>query len=106
MISDIVAANFRITAFELFYLDRTHAEEFYEIYKGVVGEYSVSRLVSICNLYEYLHFQYILCTFKAMTSELSLGPCFAIEISGCGEETPKAFRDACGPADPVRIYVV
>jgi len=42
MISDITAANFTIAAMEMFYLDRTHAEEFYEIYKGVLGEYSVS----------------------------------------------------------------
>jgi nucleoside-diphosphate kinase len=41
IIADITRANYNITGFELFYLDRTHADEFYEIYKGVLAEYSV-----------------------------------------------------------------
>ena len=34
--------NFRITAMEMFNLDVSTAEEFLEVYKGVVPEYSVS----------------------------------------------------------------
>lgn len=74
---DIVTAGFQISALELFYLDRTHAEEHYEIYKGVLPE------------------------FSAMTAELSIGPSIVMEISGCGEKTAKAFRELTGPMDPV-----
>ncbi|CAL8141121.1 unnamed protein product [Orchesella dallaii] len=74
---DIVTAGFQITALEMFYLDRTHAEEHYEIYKGVLPE------------------------FSAMTNELSIGSSIVMEISGCGENTVKAFRELAGPMDPV-----
>ncbi|XP_035707297.1 nucleoside diphosphate kinase 7-like [Folsomia candida] len=77
IIDCITRANYKITAFELFYLDRTHAEEFYEIYKGVIPEYS------------------------DMTEELSLGPCYVLEISGCGEDTPASFREFVGPMNPI-----
>jgi len=75
IICDIGLANFKITAFEMFYLDLTHAEEFHEIYKGVLSHYSM------------------------MTQALTLGPCYALEISGCGPETQKLFRDFVGPMD-------
>uniref|UniRef100_A0A8C4S991 NME/NM23 family member 7 n=1 Tax=Erpetoichthys calabaricus TaxID=27687 RepID=A0A8C4S991_ERPCA len=55
-------------------MDRANAEEFYEVYKGVVAEY------------------------VSMVEELCAGPCIALEI--CGPEAPKAFREFCGPADP------
>lgn len=74
---DIVTAGFKITGMELFYLDRTHAEEIYEIYRGVVPEYS------------------------EMTAELTVGPCVVLEVSGCGEKTPSAFRELTGPMDPI-----
>ena len=38
-----------------------------------------------------------------MTEELALGPCYVLEISGCSNETPKAFRSAAGPLDPVKF---
>jgi nucleoside-diphosphate kinase len=76
IITDICAAKFKVVALEMFYLDRTHAEEFYEVYKGVLAEYA------------------------AMTEELALGPCYVLEIAGCSQETPKSFRSACGPMDP------
>ena len=41
-----------------------------------------------------------------MTAELALGPCYVAEISGCGEDTPKSFRDCCGPADPVHCITI
>lgn len=34
-----------------------------------------------------------------MVSELSSGPCIAIEIRG--DDAPQNFREFCGPADPV-----
>ena len=58
-------------------VEKTNAEEFLEIYKGVVAEY------------------------KAMTEELSNGPCVALEIAGKEDNIPKKFREFCGPADPV-----
>lgn len=42
---DIVTAGFQITGMEMFYLDRTHAEEHYEIYKGILPEFSVRSLI-------------------------------------------------------------
>ncbi len=42
---DIMTAGFQISAMEMFYLDRTHAEEHYEIYKGVLPEFSVSLII-------------------------------------------------------------
>lgn len=38
-----------------------------------------------------------------MTSELSLGPCYALEVSGCGRETANSFREFAGPMDPVSL---
>jgi nucleoside-diphosphate kinase len=79
IIDAITRANYNVTAFELFHLDRSHAEEFYEIYKGVLPEYS------------------------DMTEELALGPCYVLEISGgkCNEDTQSSFREFVGPRDPV-----
>ena len=57
-------------------IEKANAEEFLEIYKGVVSEY------------------------KAMTEELSNGPSVAMEIIG-KEDVPHSFREFCGPADPV-----
>uniref|UniRef100_A0A665TX54 Nucleoside diphosphate kinase homolog 7 n=1 Tax=Echeneis naucrates TaxID=173247 RepID=A0A665TX54_ECHNA len=57
-----------------FSVDRANAEEFYEVYKGVVSEYT------------------------SMVTELCSGPCMVLEIHGT--DTPQTFRDFCGPADP------
>uniref|UniRef100_A0A671V366 Nucleoside diphosphate kinase homolog 7 n=1 Tax=Sparus aurata TaxID=8175 RepID=A0A671V366_SPAAU len=57
-----------------FNVDRANAEEFYEVYKGVVIEY------------------------PSMVTELCSGPCMVLEIHG--SNTPQSFREFCGPADP------
>ena len=40
----ITEASYTINALQMFRLEKANAEEFYEIYKGVVNEYSVSRV--------------------------------------------------------------
>ncbi|KAM6921807.1 nucleoside diphosphate kinase homolog 7 isoform 1-T2 [Xenentodon cancila] len=74
ILNSIYAAGFEISALQMFSVDRANAEEFYEVYKGVVSEY------------------------PSMVTELCLGPCMALEIRG--KDTPKTFREFCGPADP------
>ncbi|XP_061834404.1 nucleoside diphosphate kinase homolog 7 [Nerophis lumbriciformis] len=74
ILNSIAAAGFHISALEMFNVDRANAEEFYEVYKGVVLEYT------------------------DMVTELSLGPCMVLEIHGA--DVAKAFREFCGPADP------
>lgn len=67
-------ACFEMSAIQMFKMDRANVEEFYEVYKGVVSEYS------------------------DMVTELCSGPCVAIEIQ---QSNPtKTFREFCGPADP------
>ncbi|KAK5870258.1 hypothetical protein PBY51_024910 [Eleginops maclovinus] len=63
-----------ISSSSQFNLDRANAEEFSEVYKGVVTEY------------------------PSMVTELCSGPCMVLEIHG--NDTPKSFREFCGPADP------
>uniref|UniRef100_A0A3B4EKF6 Nucleoside diphosphate kinase homolog 7 n=1 Tax=Pygocentrus nattereri TaxID=42514 RepID=A0A3B4EKF6_PYGNA len=58
----------------MFNMDRANAEEFLEVYKGVVTEYT------------------------SMVAELCSGPCMALEIHGT--DAPREFRAFCGPADP------
>ena len=41
IISSISDAGFKITALQMFHLEKANAEEFHEIYKGVLNEYSV-----------------------------------------------------------------
>ena len=41
IISGIYASGFNIEALQSFHLEKVNAEEFYEIYKGVVNEYQV-----------------------------------------------------------------
>uniref|UniRef100_A0A673TA08 Nucleoside diphosphate kinase homolog 7 n=1 Tax=Suricata suricatta TaxID=37032 RepID=A0A673TA08_SURSU len=67
-------AGFEISAMQMFNMDRVNVEEFYEVYKGVVSEYS------------------------EMVTEMYSGPCIAMEIQ---QNNPtKTFREFCGPADP------
>uniref|UniRef100_A0A8P4KTS8 Nucleoside diphosphate kinase homolog 7 n=1 Tax=Dicentrarchus labrax TaxID=13489 RepID=A0A8P4KTS8_DICLA len=61
-------------SFSQFNVDRANAEEFYEVYKGVVTEY------------------------PSMVTELCSGPCMVLEIHGTN--APQSFREFCGPADP------
>ena len=55
-------------------MDKVNAEEFFEVYKGVVRE------------------------FTDMVDELILGPCVAMEITGT--DAHGKFRELVGPADP------
>jgi len=63
-------------------IEKANAEEFYEVYKGVVAEY------------------------QSMVNELSTGASLALEITGKDADTPARFRELCGPADPVNSTVV
>ncbi|XP_060886459.1 nucleoside diphosphate kinase 7 [Labrus mixtus] len=74
ILNSISAAGFEISALQMFNVDRANAEEFYEVYKGVVTEY------------------------PNMVTEQCSGPCMVLEITGT--DAPKTFRDFCGPTDP------
>ncbi|XP_041352629.1 nucleoside diphosphate kinase 7-like isoform X2 [Gigantopelta aegis] len=74
IIMAITEANFEVTAIQMFHMDKVNAEEFYEVYKGVVAEYN------------------------GMVVELTSGPCIALEIRAQNAVT--AFREMVGPADP------
>ncbi|XP_037554217.1 nucleoside diphosphate kinase 7 isoform X1 [Nematolebias whitei] len=74
ILNSISAAGFEISALEMFNVDRANAEEFYEVYRGVVSEY------------------------PSMVTQLCSGPCMVLEIHGT--DAPKTFREFCGPADP------
>ena len=70
----ILDEGFEISAMQNFSLDTPTAEEFLEIYKGVLPEYI------------------------PIVEELTTGPCFVLEIRQ--EEVVEAFRKLCGPHDP------
>ncbi|XP_072179883.1 nucleoside diphosphate kinase homolog 7-like [Diadema setosum] len=76
IMTTITNAGFQVTALEMFHVEKANSEEFFEVYKGVVAEY------------------------MDMVTELTSGPCYVMEITGKGEETPQAFREFVGPADP------
>lgn len=80
IISSILEAGFEISMLEMFNMEKANAEEFYEVYKGVVQEYG------------------------SMVAELTSGPCLAMEIRA--QNAPQAFREMVGPSDPVRISVL
>lgn len=67
--------GFHINALEIFHIERANAEEFFEVYKGVLNEYS------------------------KMVDELSSGPCIAVEIRG-EDDVHSRFREFVGPSDP------
>ncbi|KAI8898892.1 putative nucleoside diphosphate kinase [Globomyces pollinis-pini] len=67
--------GFELSDLELLHLDNTNAEEFLEVYKGVVPEYQM------------------------MLSQLTTGPLIAIELIG-DEDIVSKFRDFVGPSDP------
>ena len=72
---DITSAGLEITAVQLHNVEKANAQEFYEVYKGVVAEYN------------------------HMVEELSSGPCVALEVSG-GDDAHGTFRELVGPSDP------
>ncbi|KAJ3157211.1 Nucleoside diphosphate kinase 7 [Geranomyces variabilis] len=76
ILTDITqAGGFEVTDMELFRLEKADAEEFLEIYKGVVPEY------------------------HAMLDHLTSGPIVAMEITG-KPDIVDSFRNFCGPPDP------
>ncbi|KAJ8670805.1 hypothetical protein QAD02_002064 [Eretmocerus hayati] len=78
IIGEIQKSDFIITAMQQFSVDPINAEEFFEVYKGVLPDYS------------------------GMVSELQSGPCIAMEIISKNEniEVVTEFRKFCGPMDP------
>ena len=75
IIDEILGAGFSITDIQLFNLDRSNGEDFLEVYKGVVPEYTL------------------------MLDQMTAGPLIAMEISGDDDVTTK-FREFVGPSDP------
>ncbi|CAF2710047.1 unnamed protein product [Rotaria sp. Silwood2] len=74
IINAILTAGFQISAIGTYSLDKVNAEEFLEVYKGVVHEY------------------------PKMVEELMSGACIILEVR-C-QNAQAVFRDFCGPADP------
>ena len=76
IIKAVHEAGFDIQALGLYYIDKANAEEFFEVYKGVVSEYS------------------------GMVSQLCSGPCIAMEITKGDGNVHTKFREFVGPSDP------
>ncbi|KAJ3217779.1 Nucleoside diphosphate kinase 7 [Dinochytrium kinnereticum] len=76
IIDAIIKEGFSINDAEMFNLERVNAEEFLEIYKGVVPEYHL------------------------MLDQLTSGPCLALEITGPNDRIVSSFREFVGPNDP------
>lgn len=74
IIDMILEEGFEISAMELFNLDLPTAEEYFEVYKGVLPE------------------------FLPMIEHMTTGPCIALEVRQ--ENVIPAFRKLCGPHDP------
>lgn len=72
----IADSGFSVTAMKMVHLNRKQCEDFYEIYKGVVGEY------------------------LQMVTQLQSGACLALEVQGQEDDIQQKFRLICGPADP------
>lgn len=64
----------QVSGLELRSMNKVNAEEFYEVYKGVVSE------------------------FTGMVEELVFGPCVALEVTG--KDAHQKFRELAGPSDP------
>lgn len=77
IINAIMDAGFEISAMQMYTMEKANAEEFYEVYKGVVQEYN------------------------SMVNELTSGASIALEIRA--QNAPIAFREMTGPADPVSV---
>merc|ERR1711934_1090325 len=74
VIDMILQEGFEISSMEMFTLDRPTAEEFFEVYKGVLPE------------------------FVGMVEHMTTGPCIVLEVRQ--ENAVKSFRELCGPTDP------
>jgi nucleoside-diphosphate kinase len=75
IIQDIIDNGFEITDMELLHLDSVNAQEFLEVYKGVVPEYHL------------------------MLGQITSGPLIAMEIIQ-GIDIVSKFREFVGPGDP------
>ncbi|XP_060522393.1 nucleoside diphosphate kinase 7 [Cylas formicarius] len=75
IISAISEVRFRIAALEMFRLSAANADDFLEVYKGVVTDY------------------------HALVLSFVDGPCVALEIAGDGDDVHGDFRRFCGPSD-------
>merc|ERR1719421_1324387 len=74
IVSRILAEGFEISAMRLWYMDKATAEEFLEVYKGVLPEY------------------------HDMVSQLCTGPVLVMEVRQ--EDAVKSLRELVGPGDP------
>ncbi|XP_050296485.1 nucleoside diphosphate kinase 7 [Anthonomus grandis grandis] len=77
IISAINDSHYRINALQMFYLSNANADEFLEVYKGIVEDY------------------------HALLQSFVDGPCVTLEIAGKNKEMDVhgEFRMFCGPAD-------
>ncbi|KPI84635.1 putative nucleoside diphosphate kinase [Leptomonas seymouri] len=76
----LVEEGFHITALGSYQLSVADAEDFLEVYSGVLPEY------------------------KKLVEQMSSGPCWAIEV--CAENAVSALRAVCGPHDPEVCHVL
>jgi nucleoside-diphosphate kinase len=74
IIDVILSEGFEISCMEMFYLDKTTAEEFFEVYKGVLPEYS------------------------AIIEQVTAGPIIVLEVRQ--ENVVNSLRALVGPHDP------
>eukprot|EP00736_Rhodelphis_marinus_P013622 Rmarinus@m.14347 len=77
IVAHIQSQGYSITALVMLTLDHTDADEFLEVYRGVLPEY------------------------PTLISEVTSGPCVAMEVC-CpeGYQPVSDFRELCGPIDP------
>lgn len=74
IIDAILSEGFEVSAIQTFFLDRPTADEFYEVYRGVLPEYN------------------------SLAEHLTTGMCVALEVRQ--ENAVESFRNLCGPHDP------
>jgi nucleoside-diphosphate kinase len=76
----LVEEGFLISALGTYQLTAADAEDFLEVYNGVLPEY------------------------KKLVEQMASGPCWAIEV--CAENAVPALRAVCGPHDPEVCHVL
>jgi nucleoside-diphosphate kinase len=74
IIDVILQEGFEVSCMEMFYLDKTNAEEFFEVYKGVLPEYA------------------------AMVEQITSGPVIVLEVRQ--DNVVNSLRTIVGPHDP------
>ncbi|KAL7750769.1 hypothetical protein RI367_003726 [Sorochytrium milnesiophthora] len=85
ILQDIVSNGFLIVNLDLLTFTRSDAEDFLEVYKGVLPEY------------------------HHLVNEFTTSACLAVELTRLGaspDVVVNAFRDVCGPYDPELAAVV